>query len=167
MLTLSTHIFSHWSLPLSWWILVRDKMLTFALRLSVSWKWIFSSGSLLKEVQIALWDPAETTFSYVYIMTKNSEKESPAELFLEKIYRLVGEYSDKFTSQENLTWISQARVQCWNFRTFYGARNRVGLGFLYQPVRLHGLELSVSWNRFPSLKVLKYRLCSSSIPKPW
>jgi hypothetical protein len=44
-------------------------------------------------------------------MTKNSEKESPAELFLEKIYRLVGEYSDKFTSQENLTRISGGRVQ--------------------------------------------------------
>ncbi len=135
-------------------------MFTYVLLLSNSWKWIFSSGSLLKKVQIALWDLAEIEYSYVYIMTKNSEKESPAELFLEKIYRLVGEYSDKFTSPENLTWISQARVQCWNFRTFYGTRNRVGLGFLYQPVRLHGLEESVPWNRFPSLKVLKYRLCS-------
>ncbi len=95
-------------------------MFTYLLRFSVSWKLIFSSGSLLKEVQIALWDLAETEYSYVYIMTKNSEPGIPAELFLEKIYRLVGEYSDKFTSQENLTWISQARVQCWNFRTFYG-----------------------------------------------
>jgi hypothetical protein len=51
-------------------------------------------------------------YSYIlYIMTKNPEPGIPAELFLEKIYRLVGEYSDKFTSQENLTGISQARVQ--------------------------------------------------------
>jgi hypothetical protein len=82
-------------------------------------------------------------------MTKNSEKESPAELFVEKIYRLVGEYSDKFTSQENLTGISQERVQCWNLEHSMGARNRVGVGFLCRP-----------WNRFPSLKVLKYWLCS-------
>ncbi len=66
-------------------------------------------GIITKKVQIALWYlAAEATYSYICISWP--EPGIPAELFLEKIYRLVGEYSDKFTSQENLTWISLARV---------------------------------------------------------
>jgi len=43
-----------------------------------------------------------------------------------------------------------------------GARNRVGIGFLYRPARQHRLE-SIPWNRFLcSLNVYKFGLCCYS-----
>ncbi len=48
---------------------------------------------------------------------------------------------------------------CWNFRTVYGARNRVEIGLSYRTARLYRLAESILWNRFlVSLKVLSYRL---------
>jgi hypothetical protein len=50
------------------------------------------------------------------------------------------------------------------FKQSIGARNRVGIGFSYQPVRLHRLAEFIPWNRFlGSINVLKYGLWS--IPK--
>jgi hypothetical protein len=40
------------------------------------------------------------------------------------------------------------------FKQSMGARNRVGIGLLYQPARLHRLAEMIPWNRFlGSLKV--------------
>ncbi len=48
----------------------------------------------------------------------------------------------------------QTKILCWNFRMVYGARNRVGIGLLYHPARIHRLAESIPWNRFwGSLKV--------------
>jgi hypothetical protein len=42
----------------------------------------------------------------------------------------------------------------------WGARNRVGIGLSYRPVRLQSLAELVPWNRFlGSLKVYKFGLC--------
>jgi hypothetical protein len=45
------------------------------------------------------------------------------------------------------------------FKQSLGARNRVGIGLSYRPVRLHSLASFVPWNRFwGSLKVQKFGL---------
>ncbi len=45
-------------------------------------------------------------------------------------------------------------IQCWSFKTIYGATNQVGIGLLYWPARLQRLAEFIPWNKFlGSLKV--------------
>jgi hypothetical protein len=37
---------------------------------------------------------------------------------------------------------------CWNFRTIYGARNRVRIRLSYRPAGIHRLAETIPWNRF-------------------
>jgi hypothetical protein len=39
--------------------------------------------------------------------------------------------------------LASSKDQCWNFRTIYGARNRLGIGLSYRPDRLHRLAESI------------------------
>ncbi len=45
-------------------------------------------------------------------------------------------------------WSSSFNSLWWNFRTIYGARNRVRIGLSYQPARLHWIAESIPWNLF-------------------
>jgi hypothetical protein len=51
-----------------------------------------------------------------------------------------------------------------------GGRNRVGIGLLYRPAKIHRLLESIPWNRFLGpIKVLKYRLRIHNLAEfvPW
>ncbi len=43
---------------------------------------------------------------------------------------------------------SASKNQSWNFKTIYGARNRLGIWLSYRPARLHRMADLIPWNRF-------------------
>jgi hypothetical protein len=64
----------------------------------------------------------------------------------------------------NILTITQGSTSDGIFRQSMGARNRLGIGMLYRPARLHSLAELVLWNRFrapkKSLKIRAQYTCS-------
>ncbi len=52
------------------------------------------------------------------------------------------------TTETYCIFMFQPEVLCWNFEQYMVARNRIGIGLSYRPVRLHSLAELVPWNRF-------------------
>ncbi len=55
---------------------------------------------------------------------------------------------EQFVSHYNVTFPIMSKVSAGIFKQSMWARNRVGIGLSYRPVRLHSLAELVSWNRF-------------------
>ncbi len=68
----------------------------------------------------------------------------------------------------SLTLTPVRRGLCWNFRTVYGARNKVGIRLSYRPATLHRLAESIPWNRFlGSVNVYKFGLWRVTVWRTW
>jgi hypothetical protein len=72
---------------------------------------------------------------------------------------------DRYSKQPVLSlWSSILLSLCWNFRTIYEARNRVGIGWSYRPARLHRPVAGKNDNSVPTWFLAPTD--NSKIPEP-